>query len=135
MNLHTDESTRLDEVDNRHSLRRARRQERRLARRGAHDGSITAGVFLVGLGMLLLTGWWWPGIMLVIGLASAAELARRGQIAAAAATFVSFAAIPVGIALLAAIDVPWLPVGAFVLIALGLMSLARTVAAPRDNQE
>ena len=135
MNLDTDETTRLDEIDERRSLRRASRQERRLARRGTHDAAISGGVFLVGLGMLLLTGWWWPGMMLVIGLASAAELARRGQMAAAATTFVGFAAIPVGIALLGALDVPWLPVGAFVLIALGLMSLARTVAAPRDNQE
>src|SRR5689334_13663132 len=115
MNLHTGETTRLDEIDERRSQRQTRRQERRLARRGVRSSSITGGVFLVGLGLLVLTGWWWPGIMLVIGLASAAELARRGQMAAAVATFVSFAAIPVGIALLGAIDVPWLPVGAFML--------------------
>jgi hypothetical protein len=41
-------------------------------------------------------------------------------------TFLGFAALPVAIALVSAIHVPWLPVGAFVLIALGLVSLART---------
>ena len=132
MNLRTDEPRQLDEMYNRRSPRQQRRQARHS---GLPGGSVTGGVFLVGLGMLVLTGWWWPGIMLVIGLASAADLARRGQMAVAVVTFVGFAAIPVGIALIGAIEVPWLPVGAFVLIALGLMSLARTVAAPRDNQE
>jgi hypothetical protein len=128
----TDETARLGEVYDRRSLRRARRQERRMARRSGLSGSpITGGVFLVGLGMLILTGWWWPGIMLVIGLASAAELARRGHLAAAAATFVGFAAIPVAIALASAIDVPWVPGGAFVLIALGLLSLARAMSGAK----
>lgn len=127
----TDETTHLGEAYDRRSLRRAQRQERRIARRSRLSGSsITGGVFLVGLGMLVLTGWWWPGIMLVIGLASAAELARRGQMAAAATTFVGFAAIPVAIALVSAINVPWVPVGAFVLIALGLLSLARATSNP-----
>src|SRR5438105_36902 len=106
----TDETTRLGETYDRRNLRRARRQERRMARRsGLSGGSIIGGVFLVGLGMLILTCWWWPGSMLVIGLASAAELARRGHLAAAAATFVGFAAIPVAIALACAIHVPWAP--------------------------
>lgn len=128
----TDETTRFDEVYDRRSIRRARRQERRMARRSGLSGSsITGGVFLVGLGMLVLTGWWWPGIMLVIGLASAAELARRGQMTAAATTFICFAAIPVGIVLASAIHVPWAPVGAFVLIALGLLSLARATSSTK----
>src|SRR3954451_22622635 len=31
------------------------------------------GVILIGIGMLALTRWWWPGIMLVIGCSLAAE--------------------------------------------------------------
>jgi hypothetical protein len=120
MILQTNETTHLGEAYDRRSLRRAQRQERRIARRSRMPGSsITGGVFLAGLGMLILTGWWWPGIMLVIGLASAAELARRGQMRAAATTFIGFAAIPVAITLISAINVPWVPVSAFVLIALG----------------
>jgi hypothetical protein len=108
-----------------HSRREERRQMRRARRADRLGGSISGGVFLIGLGMLVLTGWWWPGIMLVIGLAGAAELARQGQLAAALSTFALFAAIPLGIALISAINIPWLPVGAFVLIALGLLALAR----------
>ncbi|HEU5015082.1 MAG TPA: hypothetical protein VFT66_21345 [Roseiflexaceae bacterium] len=119
MDATTGETVRLDAADERQHMRRERRRERR-------NNSIAGGVFLLGLGMLMLTGWWWPGIMLVIGLAAAAELMRRGQTSAAMTTFLGFAALPVAIALLSAIHVPWLPVGAFVLIALGLVSLART---------
>jgi hypothetical protein len=34
------------------------------------------GVMLIGLALLFLTGWWWPGIMFVIG----AALLARGQV-------------------------------------------------------
>lgn len=131
MNSPTDQTARGDQVYDLRGLRRARQLARRSGVRGS---SIAGGVFLIGLGMLALTGWWWPGIMLVLGLASAAELARRGQMAAAAGTFLAFAAIPVGIALLSAIDVPWLPVGSFVLIALGLLALARAAAGEKGGR-
>ncbi|NNJ13286.1 hypothetical protein EKD04_023460 [Chloroflexales bacterium ZM16-3] len=109
----------------RYEEREARRQMRRARRADRLGGSIAGGVFLIGLGMLALTGWWWPGIMLVIGLAGAAELARQGHTDAALSTFALFAAIPLGIAMLSAIHIPWLPVGAFVLISLGLLALGR----------
>ena len=32
--------------------------------------AIGGAIFFVGLGILLLTGWWWPGIIVVIGLSS-----------------------------------------------------------------
>jgi hypothetical protein len=103
--------------------RRARRQN------GLARNSISGGVFLIGLGMLIITGWWWPGILLVIGLSSASELARRGQTWAALTTFATFAAIPLVIAVVQAINIPSLPVGAFVLIALGLLALAKSFGA------
>ena len=55
--------------------------------------SITGGLFFVGLGILVLTGWWWPGIAVVLGLALASGLALRGYhvLGLAAAVFlVSF---------------------------------------------
>ncbi len=109
-------------------FRAERWRERRLVRRGGTASiSISGGVFLIGLGMLVLTGWWWPGILLVIGLASASELARRGQLWAALTTFATFAAIPLIVATVQAIHIPMLPVGSFVLIALGLLALARSL--------
>ena len=42
-------------------------------------GGVAGGVILIGIGMLALTGWWWPGIMLVIGCGLAAERLLRGS--------------------------------------------------------
>jgi hypothetical protein len=128
MSSQTEPTTHVDEEYD----RRSARHEWRMARRSLRSNSITGGVFLIGLGMLVLTNWWWPGIMLVIGAAAAAEMVRRGNLAAAATTFIGFAAIPLGIALLSAINIPWLPVGAFVLIALGLLSLARATGSEQS---
>ena len=35
---------------------------------------IGIGIFFIGLGLLLMTGWWWPGIMFVL---AATVIARR----------------------------------------------------------
>lgn len=34
-------------------------------------------VLLVGLALLAITGWWWPGILLVAAAASATEFGAR----------------------------------------------------------
>ena len=41
---------------------------------------VSWGIFLVGMGVLFVTGKWWPGIMFVIGASSLAEglVAGRG---------------------------------------------------------
>ena len=33
-------------------------------------GELMGGVWLIGLGILFFTGWWWPGIMFVIGVSA-----------------------------------------------------------------
>lgn len=85
------------------------------------NSSISGGIFLIGLGILVYSGWWWPGILLVIGLASSAELILRGKYLSAALTFAFFASIP----LLVAAHIPWPIVGPFVLIAMGIAVLVR----------
>ena len=42
-------------------------------------GQISSGVFLVGLGMLFLTGWWWPGIMFVTAASIIARTMAEGK--------------------------------------------------------
>lgn len=37
------------------------------------------GVFLIGLALLFLTGWWFPGILFVIGAASMARTLAQGK--------------------------------------------------------
>lgn len=92
--------------------------------------SISGGVFLIGLGLLVYTGWWWPGILLVIGLASSAELILRGKYVAALITFGFFASIP----LLVSADIPWRIVGPFTLIAMGVAAIYRNVTQAPQNE-
>jgi hypothetical protein len=86
---------------------------------------ISGGIFLIGLGVLLITGWWWPGIMLVIGLSGGAELIFRGQIARGIGTIAFFSAIPIVIAIVQSTDISWTVVGPFVLIVLGVITLVK----------
>src|SRR4051794_14252254 len=88
-------------------------------------GGVAGGIMLIGIGMLWVTNWWWPGIMLVIGCALAAERFINGQIAQAVGVFALFLAIPLGIAILQDISIPWNIVIPFVLIVLGLVGVFR----------
>ena len=86
---------------------------------------ISGGIFLIGLGVLIITGWWWPGIMLVIGLSGGAEQIFRGRIASGIGTIAFFTAIPVIWALVQSTDLSWTIVGPFILITLGVIMLVR----------
>ena len=44
-----------------------------------HAAQIGGGVFLVGLGLLFLTSWWWPGIMFVIAASILARTMAEGK--------------------------------------------------------
>lgn len=57
----------------------------------------------------------------------ASDLFLRGKLLPALGTFALFAGIPLGIALVDAIDIPWGWLGAFLLIGLGLVTIVRSV--------
>ncbi len=40
---------------------------------------VFGGTFLIGLAVIFLLGWWWPGIMYVIGIAFLARAAAQGR--------------------------------------------------------
>lgn len=40
---------------------------------------VSGGVFLIGLALLFLTGFWWPGIMFVIGASMIAKTIVQGR--------------------------------------------------------
>jgi hypothetical protein len=82
---------------------------------------ITGGLLLIGLGVLLLTGWWWPGIMVVLGVAIGSGLVFRGRYLEGAVIAAIFFAIP----LLTEADIPWHIFGPMVLIGIGLVALAK----------
>ena len=86
---------------------------------------ISGGIFLIGLGVLLFTGWWWPGIMLVIGLSAGAELIFRGKTARGIGTMIFFSAFPIIWAIAQTTAISWAVVGPFILITLGAITLVK----------
>jgi hypothetical protein len=87
--------------------------------------AISGGIFLISLGVLLATGWWWPGIMIAIGLSSGAELVFRGRIVAGICSLAFFCAIPIVVAVIQATNIPWGVVGALILIGIGVITLVK----------
>jgi hypothetical protein len=99
--------------------------ESTIAARRKRASAISGGIFLIGLGVLLITNWWWPGIMIVIGLSSGGELIFRGQTRKGIGTMAFFFAIPVVVWLVSEVDIPWGVVGAMLLIGLGVITIVR----------
>lgn len=89
---------------------------------------ISGGIFLIGLGILIFTGNWWPGIMFVIGLAIGADRAFRGRYIQGLTAFAFFSAIPI----LSAVDIPWNVFGPFILISLGAVVLVQGILSKQD---
>lgn len=87
--------------------------------------AISGGIFLICLGVLLFTGWWWPGIMFAIGLSAGAELVFRGKILRGIGTLVFFCAIPIAIWIIQKTEIPWTLVGPMVLIGIGVIILVK----------
>jgi hypothetical protein len=84
---------------------------------------ITSGLLLIGLGVLLYTDWWWPGIMLVVGIAVASGLVFRNRYREAVVVAIIFFGIP----LLVASGLRWDLYAPIVLIGLGIVVLAKTL--------
>jgi len=87
--------------------------------------AISGGIFLIGLGVLLFTNWWWPGIMVVIGLAGCAELVFRGQIWRGVGTLVFFLAIPTVLWIIQVTPIRWEIAGPLILIGIGVIILVK----------
>ena len=87
--------------------------------------AVWLGIFLIGLGVLLFTGWWWPGIMVVLGLAGFAAMIFRGQTAKAIGTLALFWGIAVVAIIVQEVEVPWAIVGPLVLIGIGAIIIVK----------
>jgi hypothetical protein len=94
--------------------------------------AISGGIFLISLGVLLVTGWWWPGIMLAIGLSGGAELVFRGKILRGIGTLAFFCAIPIVVWIIQETEISWTLVGAMVLIGLGVITLVKAFYLRED---
>jgi hypothetical protein len=93
--------------------------------KGKQASAISGGIFLISLGVLIITGWWWPGILIAIGLAGGAEQIFRGRVARGVGTLAFFCAIPIVIWIIQATRIPWGIVGPMVLIGIGAITLVK----------
>lgn len=89
------------------------------------SSAISWGIFLISLGILLITDWWWPGIMFAIGFSSGAALIFRGKIWRGIGTIAFFSAIPIVVWIVQETDIPWELIGPFILIGLGVITLVK----------
>ena len=96
--------------------------------------AISGGIFLISLGVLLFTGWWWPGIMFAIGLSGGAELVFRGKIAQGIGTLAFFCAIPIFIWIIQKAEIPWSLVGPMVLIGIGVIVLVKAIFLREEKE-
>jgi hypothetical protein len=87
--------------------------------------AISGGIFLISLGVLFFTGWWWPGILIAIGLSSGAELIFRGKVLQGIGTLAFFFAIPLVIWVIQATEIPWTIVIGLLLIGGGVITLVK----------
>jgi hypothetical protein len=97
--------------------------------------AVSGGIFLIGLGVLIFTGWWWPGILVVIGLSGGAELIFRGKVGQGISTLAFFCAIPIVLWIIQRAHIPWAVAGPLVLIGIGVIMLVKTVFLREPEQE
>jgi len=102
-------------------LKDAEKDKRRMA------SSISGGIFLIGLGVLLATGWWWPGIMVVIGLSSGAALIFRGKTWRGFGTIAFFCGFALVVEILRRSEVDGVIIAAIILIGIGVVIVLRTL--------
>jgi len=88
---------------------------------------ISGGIFLISLGVLLVTGWWWPGIMVAIGLSSGAALIFRGKTWQGIGSLAFFCGIAVVVEIVRRTDVDGVVVAAMILIGIGAIVLLKAL--------
>lgn len=82
---------------------------------------ITGGLFLIRLGVIWFADWWWPGIMVVLGIAIGSGLVFRGRYRPAIVAMAVFFGIP----LLTEARIPWHIFAPMVLVGVGLIVIAK----------
>ena len=89
---------------------------------------IAGGIFLISLGILLVTGWWWPGIMVALGLTSGAALIFRGKVLGGIVSLVFFCGIAIAVELIRTTDVSGVTIGAFILVGIGVIIIVKALS-------
>ena len=89
--------------------------------------AISGGIFLISLGVLLVTGWWWPGIMVALGLASGAALIFRGKTWRGIVSLAFFCGFAVIVELVRETDIDGVVIAAMILVGIGVIILVKAL--------
>jgi len=84
---------------------------------------ITIGTFLVGLGFLFLVNWFWPGVLLLIGITGFANQVAKGDPLSGFRALILFGALTIAFSL----GLEWEIVLPIALIAVGMIGLFRAL--------
>ena len=87
--------------------------------------AISGAIFLIGLGVLLITEWWWPGILVVIGLSSGASLIFRDRVAAGISSLIFFCGFAVIVEIVRRTDVDGVVIAGMILVGIGIIILVK----------
>lgn len=94
---------------------------------------VSFGIFLICIGVLLFTKWWWPGIIMALSLPAGAEMIFRGKTGAGIGVIVAFAALTAGVVAIREMDISGTAIGAMVLITLGGITLVKVFFGGGDT--
>jgi hypothetical protein len=83
----------------------------------ARWGGVSGGLFLIGIAVLAVTRWWWPGILVLIGLTSLVTGLAGGRSSGRSWAGIQGALWLFGLALIAQLN--WWWPGILVLVGLG----------------
>ena len=87
--------------------------------------AISGAIFLISLGVLMYTGWWWPGIMFAIGISACAELVFRGKTFRGIGILALYCAIPIAVWFIQGTGISWSLVSPLVLIGIGVIVVVK----------
>ena len=100
--------------------------------------SVNTGLLLVGAGFLLATQWWWPGVIVVLGVAFGISMMVKGEKTNGAILTVVSVSIPWMLELWQLVNMSWTLMAAGVLVLLGgwvMLSAYQTYQKKQDKSD
>ena len=88
-----------------------------------NSDTIGGGVFLIGLGVLFLFDWFWPGILALIGIVAFVNQWLKGNLTGGLTSLILFG----GLALVFSVGIDWGIIVPIALIGFGLLALVNAL--------
>jgi hypothetical protein len=96
---------------------------------------VSIGVFLIIVGVLWLTDWWWPFILVAPGLAIGAGLISRREVRSGIAMLALFGASAIVLWAMQETGVDWDLVGGLFVVGMGVLVTLKALTSRDDVRE